>query len=145
MDLDGNKALVARYWARAWNEQDSASLNDTHAPWFAQNGVPLGVARFRELLAGFLESFPDMHVTIEDVVADGDRVVMRVTYRGTHLGEYQGIAPTGRTVGVGGLEMFLILGGRIVQHWHETDHLGILQQIGCRLVPPTSKTVGPEL
>ena len=79
-----------------------------------------------------------MRVSVDDVVCEGDKVVMRVTYRGTHRGVYEGIPATGRTIVVPGLEMFLVLGGRIVHHWHEMDHLAILRQIGASVHPPST-------
>lgn len=136
MDEQGNKALVVSYWQRAWNEHDLGALDETHAPWFAQNGVAIGVHKFRESMTEFLRSFPDMRVTIEDLIAVQDKVLARVTYSGTHLGDYRGIPPTRRAISVTGLELFLVGDGRIVQHWHETDHLGILEQIGCTVAPP---------
>jgi predicted ester cyclase len=70
------------------------------------------------------------------LIAAGDEVLARVRYSGTHLGRYRGVPPTGRAISVTGLELFLIGDGRIVHHWHETDHLGILEQIGCAVALP---------
>jgi predicted ester cyclase len=127
---DENTAVVLRYWERCWNHQDVAALSATHSETFSQNGMPLGIGALSESLQGFFASFPDVRVTIDDVVAVGDKVLMRVTYCGTQSGPYQGHAPTGRAIRVSGLELFLLVRGQVVHHWHEMDHLAILLQLG---------------
>ena len=78
------------------------------------------------------EGFPDLSVTVEDVMAEGDRVAARVTMRGTHRGEFQGIAPTGKRVEVRAIDMFRISNGKIVEHWgHADDPTGYLRQPEC--------------
>jgi steroid delta-isomerase-like uncharacterized protein len=78
------------------------------------------------------EGFPDLSVTVEDVMAEGDRVAARVTMRGTHRGEFQGIAPTGKRVEVRAIDMFRISEGKIVEHWgHADDPTGYLRQPEC--------------
>ena len=133
-----NKSTVLAFWERCWNEKDVDSLDDTHVRWFAQNGVPQGTAVFKALFRGFFEAFPDVRVSVDDVVVGEDKVVMRVTYRGTHLGEYEGIPGTGRSITVTGLGDVSILGGRIVHHWHEMDHLAILHQLGATVRTPAN-------
>jgi steroid delta-isomerase-like uncharacterized protein len=129
MDTDTNKAVVLRYWERCWNHQDPSAIRETHHETFAQNGVPIGTAAFERSLAGFFQAFPDVRVTIEDVMAADDRVLTRVLYHGTQSGPYEGLEPSGRRIRVSGLELFLLLDGRIIQHWHEMDHLEILRQL----------------
>jgi steroid delta-isomerase-like uncharacterized protein len=126
-----NKAVVLRYWENCWNRQNPDAILDTHHETFAQNGMPVGTEAFRRDLAGFFRAFPDVRVTIEEVMASDDRVLTRVVYQGTQTGPYEGLPPTGRRIRVGGLELFLILDGRIVHHWHEMDHLAIRRQLGA--------------
>lgn len=84
---------------------------------------------FKETFAEAREGFPDLSVTVEDVMAEGDRVAARVTMRGTHRGEFQGIAPTGKHVEVKAMDMFRISNGKIVEHWgHADDPTGYLRQ-----------------
>jgi steroid delta-isomerase-like uncharacterized protein len=84
---------------------------------------------FKDTFAEAREGFPDLSITIEDVMAEGDRVAARVTMRGTHLGEFQGIAPTGKRVEVKAMDMFRISNGKIVEHWgHADDPTGYLRQ-----------------
>src|SRR5215213_8595749 len=87
---------------------------------------------FKETFAEAREGFPDLSITVEEVMAEGDRVAARVTMRGTHRGEFQGIAPTGKRVEVKAIDMFRISGGKIVEHWgHADDPRDFLRQSQC--------------
>src|SRR5215204_3849506 len=87
---------------------------------------------FKEIFSEAREGFPDLSITVEDVMAEGDKVTARVTMRGTHQGEFQGIAPTGKRVEVKAIDMFRIENGKIVEHWgHADDPTGFLQQPEC--------------
>jgi len=87
---------------------------------------------FKETFAEAREGFPDLSVAVEDVMAEGDRVAARVTMRGTHRGEFQGIAPTGKRVEVKAIDMFRISYGKIVEHWgHADDPTALLRQPEC--------------
>lgn len=81
-------------------------------------------------LAMVLGAFPDYHQTIHDWIAEGDKVMARWTTRGTHLGVYNGIAPTGKVVLEHGIDIFQVADGQIAAHWVELDLLGILRQMG---------------
>ena len=76
-------------------------------------------------------AFPDLHVTIEDQIAEGDKVVTRVTFRGTHQGEFSGIAPTGKRVEYSGIAIDRIANGKVVEMWHISNMAGLLLQIGA--------------
>jgi steroid delta-isomerase-like uncharacterized protein len=87
---------------------------------------------FRETFSEAREGFPDLTVAVEDVMAEGDKVTARVTMRGTHQGEFQGIAPTGKRVEVRAIDMFRISDGKIVEHWgHADDPTDFLRARGC--------------
>ena len=87
---------------------------------------------FKETFAEARAGFPDLSITIEDVMAEGDRVAARVTMHGTHSGEFQGIAPTGKRVEVRAIDMFRIANGKIVEHWaHADDPTGFLRAPKC--------------
>ena len=87
---------------------------------------------FKETFSEAREGFPDLIIAVEDVMAEGDRVTARVTMRGTHQGEFQGIAPTGRRVEVRALDMFRIEDGKIVEHWgHADDPTAFLRASEC--------------
>jgi steroid delta-isomerase-like uncharacterized protein len=87
---------------------------------------------FKETFSEAREAFPDMRVTVEDLVAEGDRVAARVTMRGTHRGVFQGLVPTGKRVEVRAMDMFRISDGKIVGHWgHADDPTDFLRARGC--------------
>jgi steroid delta-isomerase-like uncharacterized protein len=87
---------------------------------------------FKETFSEAREGFPDLTISIEDVMAEGDWVTARVTMRGTHRGEFQGIAPTGKRVEVRAIDMFRIEDGKIAEHWgHADDPTGFLRQPEC--------------
>jgi len=75
----------------------------------------------------YLAAFPDLHFTFEDLIAEGDKVVVRWTSRGTQQGELMGIPPTGKQFSATGIEIYRLEGGKIVEHWLESDNLGMLQ------------------
>jgi steroid delta-isomerase-like uncharacterized protein len=83
----------------------------------------------------FLSAFPDLHWTIEDAVAEGNKVVLRLTARGTHRGAFQGIPPTGKQVTVTGIIISRLADGKIAEEWANRDVLGLLQQLGVVPVP----------
>lgn len=90
------------------------------------------IETFEETFSEAREAFPDMRVTIEDMLAEGDRVAARVTMRGTHLGEFMGVAPTGKRVAVRAIDMFRIANGKIVEHWgHADDPADFLRAPEC--------------
>jgi predicted ester cyclase len=76
-------------------------------------------------------AFSDISITVEDQIAEGDKVVSRWTIRGTHKGEYMGIAPTGKQVTITGISIYRIEKGKIVEDWANSDMLGMLQQLGA--------------
>ena len=131
MSIAENKALCRRC-VKLWNERDSQAAGETYAEDYIYHG-PIGEFRGREsikeLWATFLAGFPDMHSTIDELVAEGDRVVMRWTIRGTHTGEFNGMKPTGKTVSIPILEELRIADGLLAEAWDSFDQLGLLQQI----------------
>jgi len=85
----------------------------------------------REQAQGYRSAFPDVQITVEDQIADGERVATRWTARGTHKGELFGIAPTGKQVTITGMTIDRFAGGKIVESWDNWDALGLMQQIGA--------------
>ena len=87
-----------------------------------------------ELFTMIHAALPDLRITVEDMVAEGDKVVARGTFSGPHKGEFTGIAPTGKHITIGMIEILRIVGGKLVEHWNVVDSLGMMQQLG--VVPP---------
>ena len=89
---------------------------------------------FKQLVVMLRTAFPDLHFTLEEVIAEDDKVMTRALLRGTHRGEYLGIAPTGKPVAVMGMVVLRIAQGKFQEGWLMMDNLGLLQQLG--MVPP---------
>ena len=137
MTVEENKALVRRI-AEAWDKGNLAVADKLLAPNFVAHNLPARVAGdregFKQAISMTRAAFPDFRLTVEDMVAEGDKVAYRMTWRGTHKGEYMGIAPTGKQVTVSGILIFRIEGSKIVEQWAEVDSMGMMQQLG--VVPP---------
>jgi steroid delta-isomerase-like uncharacterized protein len=98
-------------------------------------GMPPGVEGFRWFVRTFRDAFPDLRMDAERVISEGDMVATRFTMRGTHRGAFMGIPPTGKQITVAGMDMMRIAGGKAVEHWGQTDSLGMLQQLGAIPAP----------
>jgi steroid delta-isomerase-like uncharacterized protein len=90
-----------------------------------------------QFLGQYLNAFPNVKATVEDLMADGDKVVARVSYRGTHQSAFRGIPPTGKQIAVIGINIFRIANGKWVEHWGFTDRLSVLQRLG--VAPPLAQ------
>ena len=120
MSASDNKAIVRRYFEEGLNQKNRAVLDEL-----------LADETLRQLVTSTQANpFPDLHRTVEDLIAEGDKVVARQTNRGTHLGDYMGIPATGKRVTFTAIAILRIADGKIVEHWINRDDLGILQQIG---------------
>lgn len=93
-----------------------------------------GVEAFKQYVSAHAVAFPDLHYTFEDEIAEGDKVVLRWTGRGTHTGEFMGIPPTGKQITISGVNTYRIASGKVVEEWSDFDRLDMLQQIG--VIPP---------
>jgi predicted ester cyclase len=115
-----------------------AALNEHLAPDVVDHelpaGLPPGAEGVKLFFTGLRNAFPDLHVTIEDIVAEGDKFAIRTTWTGTHKGELFGIPPTTRHATWSSIEMVRIIAGKAVEHWGVEDQLGLLQQLG--VIPP---------
>ena len=134
MSAEENKALVRRFVEEFWNEGNEVSADELMAV-DAEIHMPTGEVVDPDGLKGFAatfrEAFPDWHSTFEELIAEGDRVAERWTGRGTHLGELQGIPPTGKRVEAPGSVFYRIVGGKIVEFRGQLDMMRIMQQLGA--------------
>ena len=134
MSAEENRALARRSWETL---DDPDSLEEVYAAdvvWHNPDQDLQGIEGAKQFTRMFKTAFPDMSATVEDVIAEGDKVVTRVTFRGTHQGETEEFGPpTGRQVEGPGLSIHRIEGGKIVEEWNSYDSLSLLQQLG--LVP----------
>jgi predicted ester cyclase len=117
-----NKDLVRDYYTRVINGRDLDAVGEFFADERMVEGVRSGCFRY-------FEAFPDMHVALDDLIAEGDRVFLRSTLTGTHDGEYKGIPPTGRPVATECAEVFRIADGRFAGYWCLTNVAGLMRQL----------------
>ena len=141
MSTEENKATVRRYFEEALNQGNLALANELNAPnWVYHDPAVPDVRTIEDYAQWFTQirsAYPDFHVAIEDLVAEGDQVVVRYTWRGTNTGNFvtpaMQIPATGKQVAVTGMSIVRFAGGKGVEVWNQTDSLGLFQQLG--LIP----------
>ena len=136
MSAEDNKALVCRF-IEGLNQGNGAVIDELFVPDFVRHD-PAGGFRSREDYKRHLLSLGSAlagQLTIEDLIAEGEQVVVRYTYRGTHRGQWRGLPPTGRAVTFTGIFICRILDGKIVEGWENADTLGVVQQLGVIPAP----------
>ena len=131
-----NKTIVRRFVEEFQNGGNESAAEELLAADFVDHTPFPGVSPDREgvkrLFAALRQAFPDLRAKIHDQLSEKDRVATRKTFRGTHRGEFLGIAPTGRSVSFDVIDVVRIADGRIAEHWNVVDLMGLLQQIGPR-------------
>lgn len=137
MSAEENKAILRRYLEEVWEKQNPAAARKFLAPnyqrYTSPNVAPLTVDDQLERLIGFRAAFPDIQITVEEIIAEGDWIAFRSTMRGSHQGEFLGIAPTGKQVTVGLVDLIRGEDGRFVEHWGGPDLFDLLRQLGAVL------------
>ncbi len=138
MSTEDNKALYRRILEEVMNQRNLALVDELCAPDFVLHRGSTtiqGRESYKQFLSTYLTASPDLNFTIEDLVADQDKVVSRHTGRGTHLGPFMGIPPTGKHVTATGMAIIRVANGKIVEEWANADDLGLLQQLGVIPAP----------
>lgn len=135
MTTEDNIALVRRYLDEVWAKGNLDALDNLLSPHYQRhlnpNSPPLTRDGQRQRLNAFRGAFPDVQLTMEDIFAEGDRVVFRSTMRATHRGTFLGIPPTGNRVCVALLDVVRLDGGKFAEHWGGPDMLDLLKQLGA--------------
>jgi len=136
-----NKALVRRWFKEVWNEGREATIDEL----FAESGIAYGLgegeaevrgpAQMKPFVRNLRNSFPDLQISIQDIVAEEDKVVVRVLLEGTHSGLGLGVPASGRGVRVAGIVVIRVSKGQLVEGWNSWDQLGLLRQIGALPAP----------
>jgi predicted ester cyclase len=141
VSAEANKTLIRSYFAaidEACAEGNADIIDEFLAPDFVEHnpfpGVPPTRDGWKQAFMAFVQGAPGYHV-IEDLIAEDDKVVGRVTAYGKHEGELFGIPRTGKDIRVAGIAIWRIRDGKIVEHWHETDQVALLQQTGVLSEP----------
>lgn len=134
MSAEENKAIFHRFIEEVWNKGNLAVADELFTPDAVSPSapnLPPGSEGVKIIATMFRSAFPDFHMTIEDLIAEEDKVVARFTQGGTHKGEFMGIAPTGKQVKFTEIGILRIVGGKVVESWYETDMLGLMQQLSA--------------
>ena len=132
-----NKAVMRCIYEEIFNEGKLELADELVAPEMTNHtapGAPRGPEPVKKLVAMLRGAFPDHHIAIDDMIAEGDRVVMLNTYSGTHQGEFMGIAPTSKRFVQRQVHVMRFAKGKAIEHWGLRDDLGQLQQLG--VIPP---------
>ena len=144
MSAEQNKALIRRMVEELQSGHNLDVVDALFAADFVDHSVPPGLPSSREgvkmQFAMFFSAFPDLQVVIHDQVAEGDRVVTRKTFHGTHQGDLFGIPPTDRTVAFDVIDILCVQDGKITDHWNVVDQLGMMYQLGAM---PTTEPANP--
>ncbi len=135
MSIESNRKLMRRYFEEVWNQGNISVLDEIIDPSFI-NHTPstpepiMGPDDLKPVVIILRAGFPDLKFTIEDEIYEGDKVVVRCTMQGTHLGHLFGIPPTGKFMRVNQIQIDRIVGDKIVEHWRVTDELAMYRQVG---------------
>lgn len=141
MATEQHKAIVRRLYEEAFNYTGDLSVADEFvAADFIDHagppGLPPGREGFKQLVMAWRHAFPDIGLTIDAIVAEGDLVVLAWTGTGTHRGELMGIPPTGKSGSVTGIVFNRMAGGQVVERWGNSDDLGLMRTLGVIPGPP---------
>jgi predicted ester cyclase len=143
MSSEDNKALFRR-WCEVISQNRLDRVEEIVAPDEVDHalppGIPSGLEGVKQLFTLLHTAFPDLQIDIEDLIAEGDKVMGRVRARGTHVGEFMGIAPTGKPVSFNAVDVVRVAGGKIVERWSQADNLALLQQLGVPAPGQTAPT-----
>ena len=143
MSIETNKALVLASIDEGWNRHQLSVFDELFDPNLVDHSVPADLpatrAGTKQFAMRYWSAFPDLRFTIEDQIAEDDRVMTRWSARGTNMGELMGRPPTGKHVVVTGIRVDRVIGERIVESWAEFDQLGLLQQL--ELAPAPAETL----
>ena len=146
MSEQENKDIVLRSYQEVINTGDFDSAEEFFSTDLVEHeevpGLtgPPGIEGFKQAFSILRGAFPDLRMDVHDMIAEGDKVVARVSVHGTHRGELMGMPPTGARVEVTATDIFRIEGGKIAEHWGNFDNLGMMQQLGA--IPPPGQQTG---
>jgi steroid delta-isomerase-like uncharacterized protein len=139
MAAEQNKAIVRRIYEEMFIKRNMHIVDELVAADYVDHNAPPGLPRGREGLKQqatlYLTAFPDMRMTFEDMIAEGDKVITRWAVKGTHKGDLMGIPATNKQVAISGIAIDCIANGKAVEHWEIFDQLGMMQQLGVIPTP----------
>jgi steroid delta-isomerase-like uncharacterized protein len=135
MSAEDNKALIREVIEEVWNRGNLAAVDRYFAPDYVDHtpfpGQGPGPEGYREVVTAIREAFPDLHLTLGDILGEGDKVAFRYTMEGTHQGDFMGMPPTGKPFSVTGMIIARVDDGKAVERWANLDTLSLMQQLGA--------------
>ena len=143
MSLDKNKAIVCNF-IKAYNERKLHLIDDFVSPDYIDHEKNIGREGLKQLIAMGINAFPDWYETVEDIVAEGDKVWVLLAYTGTHKGEFMGLNPTGKKIESKAVDIYRIVDGKLAEYWNVTDNLNIFKQVGAVEITEKGKQLFPE-
>jgi steroid delta-isomerase-like uncharacterized protein len=132
--LERNKALVRRFIDEIFLKRDFSAVDELLTEDFTPHTwgpMPPGRDGLKEAIGRVSAGVSDARMTVEDVIAEGDRVAVRLTSSATHTGEFMGMPPSGERYEIGEIHIFRVTDGRVAEHWHQADFLGMMRQLGA--------------
>ena len=136
---EANKATNRRFYEEVINQKHLAVVDEIAGTNYVNHSFPPGLPPGREGLKAFVgafhTAFPDGQLNIDQMIAEGDTVATRLTFHGTHSGDFMGIPPTGKKVTVPALDMARYADGKLVEHWGGPDQMSLMQQLGVVPMP----------
>lgn len=136
--MERNKEVIRRYWDGKWNERRPEILDELQTQDVLYHGTSMtmdGIEEYKQVYQVFLSAFHDTHIEVEELIAEGDKVMSRVSLSGIHGGELEGMPPTGKPFTVRAFTVFRLVDGRIAEEWEILNELGLMQQLGLELRP----------
>jgi len=144
MSLEENKTIVRKVY-EAFNERNTDMTNEIIAPDYVDYTNQIqGLESGKKFITMFWEGFPDIYWSIEDIIAEGDKVWVRAKITGTHTGEYRGLVPTGKKFTISAVDIWHIVNGKIVECWAVDDWMDCFKQLGVIEYTEKGKKLFPE-
>ncbi len=149
MPTEENKDILRRFFEEVHNGRnldlvdELVAVDEVHYD-VGTTAMPGGPEIVKQAFAMLNRAFPDHHHSIEEMIAEGDKVVVRITWSGTHEGEFMGIPPTGKSFSMTHTHTFRIADGKIIEHRVNRDDLGMMRQLGVILAPEPTETTFEE-
>ena len=144
MSLEENKAIVRKV-VEAANKRNLDLMDEIVAPDFVDHKhQSRGLEALKQTVAMLYKSFPDFREKTEDIIAEGDKVWVRLTNTGTHAGEFRGLAPTGKKFTITSVDIWRIANGKVVEGWSVSDELDFLKKLGVIEITEKGKKLFPE-
>lgn len=133
-----NKEVILKYWEGKWNDRRPEILDESQTPDVVYHGTSMnmnGLDEYKAVYQSYLSALHDTHIEIEELIAEGDRVVSRCLFTGVHAGELEGLPPTGKTIQIQMFTVFRLVNGKIAEEWEIMDELGFMLQLGMEHTP----------